>query len=38
MAPAPIAANRVDDLRALLASMNHSPGVVNPSNELIPFG
>ena len=27
-----------DELRALLASMNGAPGVVDPDNELVPFG
>ena len=34
---APIAAGRVDDLRRVLLSMNHLPGVANPANALIPF-
>ena len=29
---------RQDDLRALLASMNRRPGVVDPENGLVPFG
>lgn len=35
---APLAAGREADLRSLLASMNHQPGVVDPRNELVPFG
>jgi len=38
MAFAPIAANRIGDLRLLLATMNHSHGVVNPRDELVPLG
>jgi hypothetical protein len=38
MVLAPIAADRIDDLRQLLASMNRSPGVVDPQNALVPFG
>ena len=38
MVLAPIAADRIDDLRQLLASMNRSPGVVDPQNTLVPFG
>ena len=29
---------KVDELRALLASMNRAPGVVDPESELVPFG
>jgi hypothetical protein len=35
---APLADGQKDSLRALLASMNLQPGVVNPQNELVPFG
>jgi hypothetical protein len=35
---APLDASREGDLRALLASMNHRPGVFNPQNELAPLG
>ena len=35
---APVETGRVDDLRALLATMNHRPGVVDPENALVPFG
>jgi hypothetical protein len=38
MMVAPIAPPRASDLRALLATMNVQPGVVNPQNDLIPFG
>lgn len=38
MVLAPIAPDRIDDLRQLLASMNRSPGVVDPQNTLVPFG
>lgn len=38
MVAAPIAAGREADLRALLATMNESPGVAAPWNELVPFG
>jgi hypothetical protein len=38
MVLAPVAPNREDALRKLLASMNHRPGVVNPENVLVPFG
>jgi hypothetical protein len=38
MVVAPIAAGREDDLRQLLASMNRSPGVVDPHNPIVPFG
>jgi len=37
MVLAPVAADRVADLRQLLASMNRSPGVVDPNNAVIPF-
>jgi len=35
---APIAAGREGELRALLASMNHRPGLVDPENAVVPFG
>lgn len=35
---APLRMDRVSEVRALLASMNHRPGVVNPANTLVPFG
>jgi hypothetical protein len=38
MVLAPIAADRIDALRNLLASMNREPGVVDPQNALVPFG
>ena len=38
MVAAPVAAGREADLRALLATMNTSPGVADPSNALVPFG
>ncbi|MGH6918756.1 MAG: hypothetical protein ACREJ0_13765, partial [Geminicoccaceae bacterium] len=38
MVLAPVAEGKVDALRALLASMNQAPGVVDPDNELVPFG
>ncbi|MGC2110746.1 MAG: hypothetical protein WA655_14595 [Candidatus Korobacteraceae bacterium] len=38
MVLAPIMPGRVGDLRQLLATMNRSPGVVDPQNSLIPFG
>ena len=38
MVLAPIVPGRVGDLRQLLASMNRSPGIVDPQNPLIPFG
>jgi hypothetical protein len=34
---APVAPARVEELRSLLLSMNHSPGIVNAANALIPF-
>jgi hypothetical protein len=37
MVVAPVAAQRLTDLRKLLADMNRSPGVVDPGNALIPF-
>ncbi len=38
MVLAPVAEGKVEQLRAMLVSMNLSPGVVNPKNELVPFG
>jgi len=38
MIVAPIAAGREASLRALLATMNAAPGVVDPGNGVIPFG
>lgn len=38
MMVAPIAPHRESDLRKLLATMNLQPGVVNPQNDIIPFG
>jgi hypothetical protein len=38
MVLAPVADDREGDLRALLASMNLRPGVVDPENALVPFG
>jgi hypothetical protein len=38
MVLAPVADGQEGDLRALLASMNHRPGIVNPDNALVPFG
>ena len=35
---ATIIPSREADLRQLLASMNHEPGLLNPANPLIPFG
>lgn len=37
MVLAPIVADRVSELRQLLASMNRGPGTVDPQNTLIPF-
>jgi hypothetical protein len=37
MVLAPVAADRVGDLRVVLASMNRGPGVVDPQNPIIPF-
>lgn len=37
MIVAPILPGREDALRATLASMNHEPGVVDPSNSILPF-
>lgn len=38
MVLATIVPARVQELRALLATMNHEPEVFNPANPLIPFG
>jgi hypothetical protein len=38
MVTAPVKPDRVQDLRDLLATMNSSPGVVDPDNALVPFG
>ena len=38
MVLAPLAEGREASLRALLAAMNLRPGLVNPRNELVPFG
>jgi len=38
MVTAPVLPDRVEDLRALLATMNSAPGVVDPDNALVPFG
>jgi hypothetical protein len=38
MVAAPVAPGREAELRALLATMNASPGVADPSNDLVPFG
>ena len=38
MVVAPIETGREGDLRQLLSSMNHRPGVVNPHNAIVPFG
>jgi len=38
MVVAPLAAQREADVRAVLATMNYRPGVVNPQNDIIPFG
>ena len=38
MVAAPIAPGREAGLRALLATMNTAPGVVDPHNALVPFG
>jgi hypothetical protein len=37
MVAAPIAPDREADLRAVLATMNVGPGMVNPDNPLVPF-
>jgi hypothetical protein len=38
MMVAPVIPARTAELRELLASMNHRPGVVDPQNTLVPFG
>jgi len=38
MVAAPILPAREQALRALLATMNHRPGIVDPDNPLFPFG
>jgi hypothetical protein len=38
MVAAPVLPDRAQDLRDLLATMNSSPGVVDPMNALVPFG
>lgn len=38
MIVAPVADGREASLRALLASMNHKPGMADPENPLVPFG
>lgn len=38
MVTAPVRPGREQSLRALLATMNSSPGVVDPNNVLVPFG
>lgn len=38
MVLAPVAAGRAPELRKLLATMNSSPGVVDPQNAIVPFG
>lgn len=38
MVLAPVVAGGAEELRALLASMSLAPGVVDPDNELVPFG
>ena len=38
MVVAPVAAGRIGDLRQLLATMNHKPGLVDPLNAVVPFG
>lgn len=38
MVTAPVRTDRIADLRTLLATMNLSPGVVDPDNALVPFG
>jgi hypothetical protein len=37
MVTAPVRTDRIAALRALLATMNRSPGVVDPHNALVPF-
>ena len=38
MVVAPIDTGREGNLRELLSTMNHRPGVVNPHNAIVPFG
>jgi hypothetical protein len=38
MVVAPVPSGRVDELRALLATMNTKPGMADPKNALVPFG
>jgi hypothetical protein len=38
MVVAPVASGRVEELRALLATMNDRPGMADPANDLVPFG
>lgn len=38
MVTAPVRTDRIAALRALLATMNSAPGVVDPHNALVPFG
>ena len=38
MVVAPIIAERVNALRALLSSMNDRPGMAKPDNSIVPFG
>ena len=38
MVLAPVAADRIADLRQLLATMNSQPGIADPQNPLVPFG
>ena len=38
MIVATVDAHREEDLRRLLDTMNHKPGVIDPHNSLIPFG
>lgn len=38
MVVAPLDVKRTDELRSVLATMNHAPGTANPENDLIAFG
>ena len=38
MVLAPVISGRAPELRKLLATMNRSPGIVDPENALVPFG
>ncbi len=38
MIMAPVQAGKIDELRALLASMNKLPGHADPDNHIVPFG